>query len=240
MFLKQQRNNLPIYNFTIFGERHSGTNFLERLISGKDSWGGSSSIKAFEISVTWEYGWKHFFGFHDDLLINSKSSNTLFLGIVRNPYDWLMAMYKMPHHIRDHRGPKWADRFDNIEDFLTNNDLIARYVDPALNNNINLDINPYTLNGYKNIFELRQVKLHYLLYMLPTIVGNYTLIKYEQLSNNSIKFIENISNYYNIQICNPVHNVHTLSKYTIEPSVKQLINDSIDWSLENMCGYFIE
>lgn len=240
MFLKQQRNNLPIYNFTIFGERHSGTNFLERLISGKDSWGGSSSDKAFEIPVTWEYGWKHFFGFHDDLLINPKSNNTLFLGIIRNPYDWLMAMYKMPHHIRDHKGPKWSDRFDNIEDFLTNNDLIARYSDPALDNNINLDINPYTLNGYKNIFELRQVKLHYLLYMLPSMVQNYTLIKYEELSNNSTKFIEDISNYYNLPILHTIHNTHNLSNYEIDPSIKQFINSSLDWSLENICGYFVE
>jgi hypothetical protein len=240
MFIRQQKNSHVLKNFTIFGERHSGTNFLERLITSKDSWGGVSTNKAFDVPITWEYGSKHFFGFHDDLLINSNSNNTLFLGIVRNPYDWLMAMYKMPHHIRDHRGPKWSERFDSIEDFLTNNDLVARYTDPALYNNINLDINPYTFNGYKNIFELRQVKLHYLLYMMPLLVENYTLIKYEELSNNSIKFIQDISSYYNIPIYHHIDNVHNLSRYTIDSHIKEFINNSIDWSLENMCGYYLE
>ena len=237
MFLKQQKNNLPINNFTIFGERHSGTNFLERLMRGEDSWGTKPTIKAFDLPITWEYGWKHFFGFHDDLLMSSKSNNTLFLGLVRNPYDWIMAMYKMPHHLRPHKAPGW-NRFDGLQDFLTASDLESRYYDPAINQK-HTDNNPYTLSGYKNIFELRQVKLHYLTHTLPSIIQNYSLVQYENLITHSGKFIENLSTYYNLPILNIIENDRASSRYTIDPEIKSFIDANIDWSLENMCGYTI-
>ena len=60
--------------FTIYGERCSGTTYLEQIINLN-----------FKADITWEYGWKHFFGFHD--LTNS--DDTLFICIVRNPYDWI-------------------------------------------------------------------------------------------------------------------------------------------------------
>jgi hypothetical protein len=37
--------------YTIYGERCSGTNYLENIINMN-----------FDVNVTWEYGWKHFFG----------------------------------------------------------------------------------------------------------------------------------------------------------------------------------
>ena len=39
---------------TIYGERCSGTNYLENLIKIN-----------FDVEVKFDYGWKHFFGFND-------------------------------------------------------------------------------------------------------------------------------------------------------------------------------
>jgi hypothetical protein len=240
MFIIQQKNNLPIYNFTIFGERHSGTNFLEKLMTGKDSWGGISKNKAFNIPITWEYGWKHFFGFHDDLLQTEKTKNTLFIGLVRNPYDWLMAMYKMPHHLRQHRGPGW-DRYDNLEDFLTCSDLLSRYRDPANNNEFHTDNNPYTLNGYKNIFNLRSIKLHYLLEKCPNNLrySNYVLCRYEDLSNDSGLFIQKISEIFGIEISMIIQNKQKVNQYNIDFNYINIINENLNWDLENKCNYTI-
>lgn len=44
--------------FTIFGERCSGTNFLEKAI-----------LENFELEMTNEYGWKHFWGYSDYSII---------------------------------------------------------------------------------------------------------------------------------------------------------------------------
>ena len=46
-----------IKKVTIYGERCSETNYLEQLL-----------INNFDIDITWKYGWKHFFGFHKNLL----------------------------------------------------------------------------------------------------------------------------------------------------------------------------
>ena len=73
-----------INKFTIYGERCSGTNFLEKAIA-----------ENFDIKVTWEYEWKHFFGFNKCL----NSQDTLFIGVIRDPFDWLFSFHKNPHHI---------------------------------------------------------------------------------------------------------------------------------------------
>ena len=75
-----------IQNYTIYGERCSGTNYLERIMGLN-----------FDINITWNYGWKHFFGFQDNKLENS--DDTLFICIVRNLPDWINSLYRTPHHL---------------------------------------------------------------------------------------------------------------------------------------------
>ena len=75
---------MKITRFTIYGERCSGTNYLQELIELN-----------FDVETTWDYGWKHFFGFND--LLNS--DDTLFICIVRNPIDWINSLYKNKHHL---------------------------------------------------------------------------------------------------------------------------------------------
>ena len=79
--------------FTIYGERCSGTNFLEELITNN-----------FNITITWKYGWKHFFGFYN-FKKTQEENETLFIGIVRNPIDWLYSFHTNPHHIPPHNRP---------------------------------------------------------------------------------------------------------------------------------------
>lgn len=82
--------------FTIYGERCSGTNYLENLITMN-----------FSIDITWKYGFKHFFGFND----LTDSDETLFIGITRNPYDWFNSLYRDKHHLH-------LSLRNNIYDFL--------------------------------------------------------------------------------------------------------------------------
>ena len=142
-----------IKKYTIFGERCSGTNYLENLMNIN-----------FDVQVTWEYGWKHFFGY-------SKFSNcddTLFIGIVRNPLDWLNSFYKEKHHLPRNLHKK--------ENFLKN-----EFYSIANGNEIMEDRSMYTKERYKNIFDLRNTKLKYLIDDLPFKVNNYILIRYEDL-----------------------------------------------------------
>lgn len=68
----------------IFGERRSGTNLAEVLLS--------NNLR--ETKITWEYGWKHFF--HDPGV--EHADNCLFLVCYRNPFDWLRSLHHRPWH----------------------------------------------------------------------------------------------------------------------------------------------
>lgn len=151
-----------IKKITIFGERCSGTNYLERLLY----------INFYDFKLTWEYGYKHFFG-HKSL---ANSDDTLFICIVRNPVDWINSLYRTPWHIaQELRGN--VDNFLNKE-FYSYNDESSGSRDGT---EIMTDRNIYTGKRYKNIFELRHIKLKYLYKDLPKLVKHYIFIKHEDL-----------------------------------------------------------
>lgn len=170
-----------IKKITIYGERCSGTNYLEELIK-----------KNFHnYKLHWGYGWKHFFG-HSDL---TGSEDTLFICIVRNPFDWLNSFYKQPHHLID-------INCNSIENFLSNEIISYQFNSKNFCNTqggdqgeeIMEDRNIYTKKRYKNIFELRNIKIKYLYKDLPTKVNNYIFIKYEDLINDFEKTMIKLKN----------------------------------------------
>ena len=138
---------------TIYGERCSGTTYLEELLKLN-----------FEVTMTWDYGWKHFFGFND----LSNTDDVLFIGIIRNLPDWLNSFYKNPHHI-----PK--ELKNSVDDFLTR---------PFYSLDTNPDVHLETKERYKNIYELRHVKNKFLIETMPKLVKNYCLITYDELVDN--------------------------------------------------------
>ena len=71
-----------INKFTILGERCSGTNILRALV-----------LKNFELKFTEEFGHRHFQIFHNNL---NNSDDCLFIGIIRNPFDWINSLYLKP------------------------------------------------------------------------------------------------------------------------------------------------
>jgi hypothetical protein len=169
-----------IHKFTIYGERCSGTNYLEQLM-----------LLNFEVDIVWDYGWKHFFGFHD--LTNSE--DVLFIGIVRNLPDWVNSLYREKHHLP-------PELIKNIDTYLNgtfyslqgNNELISNFY-PIFKDEILFDRNLETNKRYRNIFELRHVKNKFLIETMPTLVKNYCLITYDNLLENFDSVMEQIKNY---------------------------------------------
>jgi hypothetical protein len=161
-----------ITHFKIYGERCSGTNYLENVI-----------LKNFKATLSEKYEYKHFFGFEDQELVNS--DNTLFICIVRHPIKWINSFYRNMYHL-----PLKYMNIDKNEKrykFL-NDEFWSFYDDSGKNLNTSKEImadrNIYTHNRYKNIFELRFTKLKYLIEDLPKKVKNYIFIRYEDLYSN--------------------------------------------------------
>lgn len=152
---------------TIYGERCSGTNYLEELIN-----------ENFDVTIKWDYGWKHFFGFSN----LTKSKDTLFIGIIRNPYTWINSFYRTPYHLPDH--------LKNVNSFL-NDEFYSIHKDKTENMK---DRNIYTKERYKNIFEMRYTKIIFLIEDMPNLVDNYILITYENLIEEFDNTLNNIKN----------------------------------------------
>ena len=156
-----------INNFVIYGERCSGTNYLENIIKLN-----------FDIERTYKYGSKHFFGFNN----LKNSDNTIFICIVRNLTDWINSLFREKHHLhlKYKKNLKYNEQLD---EFL--NKEFWSFHDSNGNRDISKEImgdrNIYSKERYKNIFELRHTKIKWMLEDLPKKVKNYIFIKYEDL-----------------------------------------------------------
>ena len=186
--------------FTIYGERCSGTNYLENLI-----------LDNFNIDITWNYGWKHFFGFYN-FSNTEEEDNTLFIGIIRNPITWIDSFFNNQHHINPF--------IDDINTFLT------KEIKSTNDDNEIIEDRNY-VNGkiYKNIFELRFYKNYYLINIMPQKVKNYILIKYEDLSSFTIRTLTNIETKFNLKRKSPeIKNIKYYKSEKNEEYIKIKIN----------------
>lgn len=169
-----------ITKYTIYGERCSGTNYLENLIN-----------KNFDVDLTWEHGWKHFFGCNPENMNNS--DNTLFICIVRNPVDWINSFFRELHHFPFEKDENWCNMsYEEKVDFFLHKEFYSVFNNS--DDEIMDDRNIYTGNRYKNIFELRHTKLKWMLEDLPKKVKNYMFITHEELINDFEHTINKIKN----------------------------------------------
>jgi hypothetical protein len=162
---------MVITEYKIFGERCTGTNYLEELMKAN-----------FDLNQA-NLGSKHFFGFNN----LDNTNHILFIVIVRNPIEWLNSLYKRKHHVPPHLtksvpkflNSEWYSIFDKPNHQKKGEEIVD-------------DRNMYTNERYKNIFELRHIKHKYLIDDLPSMVENYMLIKYEDLINDFNTVMQNI------------------------------------------------
>lgn len=227
--MQGSRDNIK--RFTIMGERCSGTNYIETLF-----------LNNFEIEIDWSFGWKHWFGFYD-FKHDEYENETLFIGIIRDPIEWIDSLYRHKHHIP----PENHD----IEKFL----FSKWYSIDDKNNEINYENIIYTdvnyINGenFKNIFELRKLKNYYLHHLMPKNVNNYMLINYNNFIMDPIKNLNLIKISYSLPLKN--NTCENVTKYmkTNEPYTKHTIQlneyyinkikENIDLEQEKELGFNI-
>ena len=226
-----------INKFTIYGERCSGTNYLENLIK-----------KNFDVEITWKFGWKHFFGFQNESLKNS--DNTLFICIVRDLKKWINSLYKEKWHIA-------KQTTDSVYSFLNKQFYSHNYTTDRwehqksfvygvtkTNSEIIEDRNIYTKKRYRSIFELRHTKIKFMIEDLPNKVKNYIFIKYEDLLNNFNNIMIKIKNKglnikKNIQFPLNIHTYKNEEKsFENNKNKKKLISDKLILTNPNLIPYY--
>jgi len=234
-----------IENIKIYGERNSGTNWLEAICSGKSYYydNAKRTIKdfsgegnpAFNLPVLREknFGNKHFFGGWYNESIQKHGDNTLFIGVVRNFYDYSLSLLKYKHHIPEINHD--ADNFFKNEWYSINHNKQS----PRYNEEIMEDRNWLTGERYKNIFELRKNKIEYLQDVLPKIAKNYVLIRYEDLLDDVYKVISLIAYRFDLEIINKdfIKSTKNKSYPNIYNEHMGLINRNICWETEHKLDY---
>lgn len=245
-----------VTQFTILGERCSGTNYVEKLIS-----------KNFDIDLTWDYGfkdysssrcYKHFFGFSDDYADNVECDKCLFVCIVRDPYEWIGSLFRNPFHLNPKMLENGWDSFLTAEfcSFYDKQDVHGEMYGKERMGDRNL----YTKQRYKDIFEARKVKLTFLYEEMPKLVKHCIFVKYEDVRDNTLQFLKNLQSEYCLKrkIINdtntnaPFIDVKTykgqsnnkklfkpiIYKHRIPKVYCNKIKECIDWDIENVVGYF--
>jgi hypothetical protein len=221
-----------ITHFTIFGERNSGTNYLQSHLSDR-----------LYLKFTNDYGFKHWYINNiyprgvkntttDNECLKSIHSNTdhvLFIIIVRNPHDWIGGMYNKPWHIKN------IDK-SNYYNFVSNK-YIA-YENNNSNRKIwNININnkyPYFIEEDENLISLRNTKNEHF-YNLKNHVQNYYLIRQEH-------FKQDINDMINIFHLKTKHskfkNYKTPTNYKLDTKTIKFIDTNLNNTIDKL--YYIK
>jgi hypothetical protein len=219
--------------YTILGERCSGTNFLETVI--RDN---------FELHFNKSIGWKHFFGYggYNSRILDNP--DIIYVCIVRNPVDWLMSFFKKPHH-------QHKDRVSDLNTFLLSEFYSYIYGPPGATEEWIHDRNFKNDNlRYKNIFEMRSVKCNYLFHEFRKIAKLYEFIRYEDLKHHPVETLSHIHHKFELKSTRGSYYIeskycysnccsdHPITEnYELSDEVKSIIKENLDHKIEIEMGY---
>ncbi len=230
-------NRELITHFSIFGERCSGTNFLEYLVKQN----------IIGIESTSEYGHKHFphwvdlseysYSLTDDKSFLEHSNHCLGILIVRNVYDWVRSFYR--NHPHADVSVLDLEFFEFMSEPWTSNDYEPAHTIDKLN--------PYQNRPFKNVLELRKFKLMNHL-AIGKVMGNFVVVRYEDLREAPEEFIEYIAYKYGLEQKTKFEPVIRYKGFKNKPFIKkkyrnftkeefEFLNSHVDWAMENRVGY---
>lgn len=232
-----------INKIQIFGERCSGTNFLEHLIV--------RNFKNIKKDTFFWYGEKHFpcwfdFPFDEKFyqrpLYNytlEKSKDVLFIVIFRDPYDWVRSFYKSPHHAISSLKTLSFSEFIRSK-WEVENDIENPYRFP-------IELNPKTGAPFDNVMKLRTARIINML-RLKDLVPFVYFINYEILNEFPREVLTEISELFGVEMNDQFTPVltdkgnedvmFTPSRYRIiSPADLDFINQNLDEKVEKSIGY---
>jgi hypothetical protein len=223
-----------ITHFKIYGERNTGTNYVQRL---------------FQTNFELEYwrsgvlGWKHGFA-PADRIKKGNYDHVLFLIVCKNPYSWLLSMHKNPHHAM-HLQRLTFENFCNSE--------WQSFYDGPGRKKIKDE-------HFSNIFELRRMKAVSHAQVLQC-TSHAIVLNYEELLNSAEEVVENIANRFDLPKSNSFFSeinkyytgqhkkygeVFNRQRYYLGEEWKNkfsqqqlsIVNDHLDFEIENKLGYY--
>jgi hypothetical protein len=231
-----------IKEIAIMGERCSGSVYLQALLKKNFP---ECSISSTKFAHKHFYPWVHLTNFEiqlkegfnspqtdPDLNFLYGSSESLFVYIVKNPYDSLPLVYRQLA--------------------LEDNEFIEWLTTPAWNyqrgkNKLYQFQNPYLGRLFNGYLELRTYNImNYL--QIGSLVGNFVFVRYEDLIKNPEAFVDFIAAHYSV---NKKNSFESVANYKIEfirsffLNEKRIFSDeeidqitqNLNWDVERLIGY---
>jgi hypothetical protein len=211
-----------IKNIKVYGERNSGTEYLEKLLIKN-----LKNINLFKNKYTDKTGWKHGF---PRLNTFDNIDETLFIFIIRDVKSWLISMFKNPYHINEYK---------NIYKFIS---LPLRNIGNSKHDVIKYD------NEKGKILNIRYKKIRAYQNFFDK-VPHAIIINLSDLQKNYKKFFFFLNEKYNIELNDNLENIikHTKSKknniknrkYNIELDINKIkINSKIEQFVNSLQGNY--
>lgn len=227
------------FDFLIYGERNSGTNYLKELLETNYN-ANYLNYKHNDNKFILDNTWKH-------CLINYENynyiDNVFCFVISREIYPWLQSMYKKPYFIT---------KSNNFSEFIS-----EKYF--KLNHEVdNYEIDLYNRESFINIIDCYNQKYYNYFYKLPHCFKNYIHIRYEDLLETDGQILKQLlylkgveSNNFTNVINNSAKHIQTnktfydqkkninLYKEKYNKNDINYINKYLDKNLYNDLGYKI-
>lgn len=224
----------PVTHIQLFGERSSGTNYLEHLL--RDN--------LISTEINWDYGWKHFF-YRGAV---EQASHCLFIVIYRDPFDWLSSLHRRPHHAADELKHKSFSEFIRKEwRCVWNKHSHTDIADPLYNTEMMFERDPESGKRFANVMRLRSAKIKNWDSLKNKVEHTY-YINYASLLENPQQHIDCIAERFNIRQQPMFTNVTSYkgkNEKTFKPKRYPLISTydidyiarELDADLERRAGY---
>lgn len=242
--------NPAITAFKIFGERNSGTNFLEELVKA------NLLNNQKPLVLERNFGHKHYPCWYNQpqeffhgpaKLYTLKGDNVLFLVIYRNPYDWLRSMRKKPFDANPNlRELPLSNFIRTVWSLNPENPIVKREEEK----NPWVDRNPEDGSFFENLMQLRTAKIQ-TMQKIKDHAENVYYINYETLRDYPRQVLSEIATLFNLKQSKVYHPIiyqkgeKSLGIYKkktyeqIDQKDLDFINEQLDWTVENSVNYTI-
>jgi len=131
-----------INNIKIFGERNSGTTFLQNLLNSN-----ITNVNIYSGAHNGGTGWKHGYPKLDFF----EKEETLFIFLIRDLEPWLISMFKNPYH---YKAPKTIENFINNPMIIYESDKTHDIHTNPEENKLIIDLRIAKIKSYLEFFEL--------------------------------------------------------------------------------------
>jgi hypothetical protein len=238
------RNSQPIRSVHVFGQRNSGTNYLNSLIAN-NLMTQDDHKSLYDPRNTRHFGWKHGFP-----TMSAAPDDVLAVVVYRDPIAWLQSLHRLPWHaipslhnlsFSDFIRAEWIAVIDDLGFGVTPDN-------PLWGTELLAERDPKTRNRFANAIRMRNAKIASFS-TLHTKFENCLYVRYEDVVENPKGLLRYLSSVYGLagksRFDSVLYDRGTKSRGVFAPrpidpinsADMEFIREELDQSQEKRLGY---